>query len=212
MLSGYLDVTETELMPLLTKPDTHFVYLKKKVPALTYSAIAADLAERELYGVFRETDPIRTYPNGAVGAAVVGFVGADGKGQAGLESVAQRRARRRRGQGDLRERAERQQDPAGPELDHPGPNGLDLPDHDRLRAAVGGRAAARRSRCASPTPTPGFAITMNVKTGEILAMANAPTFDSANHSRSAQTPTAATGPSPTRTSRAAWRRCSPRRR
>ena len=32
-------------MPLLTKPNTHFVYIKKKVPALTYSALAADLGE-----------------------------------------------------------------------------------------------------------------------------------------------------------------------
>ena len=85
MLSGYLGMTEPELMPLLTKPNTHFVYLKKKVPALTYSALAADLAERGIYGVFRETDPIRTYPNGAVGASVVGFVGCrrQGPGRAG---------------------------------------------------------------------------------------------------------------------------------
>ena len=56
----------SELIPLLTKPSTRFVYLKKKVPALTYTRIAADLAERRPLGIFRESDPIRTYPNGTV--------------------------------------------------------------------------------------------------------------------------------------------------
>ena len=90
MLSGYLGMTDAELMPLLTKPGTHFVYLKKKVPALTYSALAADLAEPRAStassGRATRSAPI---PNGTVGASVVGFVGGDGKGQAGLELVLQ---------------------------------------------------------------------------------------------------------------------------
>ena len=72
-------------MPLLTKPNTRFVYLKKKVPALTYTALAADLAQREhARGLPRER-PGPAYPGGTVGAVVVGFVDADGKGLAGLE-------------------------------------------------------------------------------------------------------------------------------
>ena len=85
IVSRHLGMTTTELMPLLTKPGTHFVYLKKQVPALTYSALAAELSARKIYGVFREADPIRTYPGKTVGSSVVGFVGADGQGLAGLE-------------------------------------------------------------------------------------------------------------------------------
>lgn len=85
ILSPYLQMTPEQLVPLLTTPDTHFVYLKKQVPALTYTRLAADLSKAGIYGVFREADPIRTYPNGATGSSVVGFVGADGKGLGGLE-------------------------------------------------------------------------------------------------------------------------------
>ena len=85
VLSGYLGMPVAELMPILTKPNTRFIYVKKKVPALVYSALSADLAKRDIYGIFREADPVRSYPNTTTAASVVGFVGADGKGQGGLE-------------------------------------------------------------------------------------------------------------------------------
>jgi len=43
VLVVHLGMSVEELMPLLTKTGTRFVYIKKKVPALTYSALAADL-------------------------------------------------------------------------------------------------------------------------------------------------------------------------
>ena len=49
-------------------------------------------------------------------------------------------------------------------------------------------------------------MTLDVKTGQVLAMANAPTFDSSKPQVAKQDATAATGRSPTRTSRAACRR------
>ena len=41
----------------------------------------------ELPGVFFEDDPVRLYPAGAVGGQVVGFVGRDGAGLAGIEQT-----------------------------------------------------------------------------------------------------------------------------
>ena len=45
VLASHLGMSEAELMPLLTKTGTRFVYLKKKVPALTYSALSTDLRD-----------------------------------------------------------------------------------------------------------------------------------------------------------------------
>jgi cell division protein FtsI (penicillin-binding protein 3) len=54
IVSRHLQMPTTDVMPLLTKQGTHFVYLKKQVPALTYSALATELSSRKIYGVFRE--------------------------------------------------------------------------------------------------------------------------------------------------------------
>src|SRR5918994_5152118 len=49
ILTAPLRMAEAELIRLLTKPNTHFVYLKKKVPAQTYTHIAAELSKRRVY-------------------------------------------------------------------------------------------------------------------------------------------------------------------
>ena len=51
-----------------------------------------------------------------------------------------------------------------------------------------------------------FAIVLDVRTGELLALANAPGFD-ANHPQGSDRGTGETGRSPSRTSPAVWRRC-----
>ena len=201
VLSGYLGMTEFELMPLLTKPNTHFVYIKKKVPALTYSALAADLAKRGIYGVFRESDPIRTYPNGAVGSSVVGFVGADGKGQAGLELSFNRELRGVEGKETYESAPNGGKIPLGQSSVTPAQNGISIETTidsevqwamDRLLAEAVRKTDADWA----------VAVTLDVKSGQVLAMGNAPTFDSSNP-RAARRRIAATARSATRTSRAA---------
>ena len=179
ILSGYLQMSEAELMPLLTKPNSRFVYLKKKVPALTYSALATDLNQREIPGIFRESDPIRSYPGGAVGSSIIGFVDSDGKGLAGVELTLN---------GQLA-------GVEGKETYEGAPNGSKIPlGQSSITPAVNGRnfqltidselqwAAERRlaKQVKDKRADSGIAIVMNVKTGEILAMANAPTYDAAN--------------------------------
>lgn len=179
VLSGYLQMSEADLIPMLTKPGTRFVYLKKKVPALTYSALATDLAKLGIYGVFRESDPIRTYPNGSTGAAVVGFVGSEGKGLAGLELSMNSELAGVEGVETYESAPNGSKIPLGQSSLTPAQNGLDyqLTLDTELQWMAERRVA---EQVASTKSDWGFAVTMDVKTGEVLAMANAPTFDPAN--------------------------------
>lgn len=177
VLSGYLNMSTTELMPILTKPGTHFVYVKKKVPALTYSKLSADLARRGVYGVFRESDPIRTYPAGAVGSSVVGFVGADGKGLAGMELELNSQLAGVEGKESYESAPNGSRIPLGASSMTPAQNGVDvqLTLDSELQFMAERRLAEQVQQMKADS---GFAITIDVKTGQVLVLANAPSFDS----------------------------------
>lgn len=179
VLSGYLQIPAADLLPLLTKPDTRFVYLKKQVPALTYNALAAALAAREVYGVFRESDPVRTYPAGSVGSSVVGFVGADGAGLAGLELELDRELAGVRGTETYESSPNGSRIPLGESSTTPAQNGVDvqLTLDSELQFMAEQRLAAQVQLMKADS---GFAITLDVKTGQVLVLANAPTFNSSD--------------------------------
>ena len=183
ILSPYLQMTPEQLVPLLTTPNTHFVYLKKQVPALTYTALAGDLAKAGIYGVFREADPIRTYPNGSVGSSVVGFEGSDGKGLGGLEQTMNKELSGVSCTETYESAPNGSKIPLGDSKVTPATNGLNFRlslDSD-LQWMVQQRLAEQVVRTKSDY---GMAVVMNVKTGELLAVANAPTYDSADPSAS----------------------------
>ncbi|MFL6094902.1 MAG: penicillin-binding protein 2, partial [Blastococcus sp.] len=79
-LSPLLDVPEADLTAKLSRHN-RYVVLAAKVSPETTDAIDA----LELPGISFEDDPVRLYPAGAVGGQVVGFVGRDGSGLAGIE-------------------------------------------------------------------------------------------------------------------------------
>ena len=184
VMAGPLKMMEPELIGLLTKPDTHFVYLKKKVPAQIYSQIAAELSKRRIYGVFREPDPIRTYPGGSVGSSVIGFVGANGKGQAGVELSMNRELAGVEGKESYEIAPNGSRIPLGSSTVVPAQDGVDLQLtlDSELQWVAERRLATQVRRMRADW---GFAITLNVKTGEVLAMANAPVVDPANLGHSA---------------------------
>ncbi len=176
VLSKYLGIEPAKLTPLLTKPNSRFVYLKKQVPSLTYSRLSAELAEQDLYGVFRESDPIRTYPGGTVAGGLVGFVSNTGAGQAGLELSMNRELAGVEGKEVYESSPNGGKIPLGTSSTTPAKNGLNyqLSIDSELQWVAERRIAAQVRRTKSDF---GFAITMNVKTGEILSMAQAPTVD-----------------------------------
>ena len=177
VLVAHLDGERADYIKKLTTPDTRFVYVQKKVPAATYSRIATELNDLGLYGVFRESDPIRTYPNTTVGSGVVGFVGADGAGLGGFEYSMNDELTGTKGLEVYEAAPNGNKIPLGTSVVTPAENGTDyeLTLDSELQWTAERRLQEQIKKTKSQS---GFVLVMSVKTGEVLAMANAPGYDS----------------------------------
>lgn len=160
----------------LTKEGTRFAYVARKVPAAQYDRLAADLAEAQIYGVFRESSPIRTYPEGSNAAAVVGFINGQNEGVAGLEMQLDEQLAGQPGQEVFEASPSGQRIPLGQNVLTPAQNGVsyELTLDTRVQAVSERKLAEQVKKHNADS---GVAITMDVKTGEVIAMANVPTFD-----------------------------------
>ena len=155
-----------------TFPGSRFEYLMRQAEP----AIARRVRDLALPGVYMKPEAKRYYPNGRLGAHVLGFANIDGKGLAGLESVYENILSGEPGRMTL------EQDPSGRplpqaefsyEAPRPGRSLFLTLDKDiqyftelTLADAVGAYGADA-----------GTAIVMRPRTGEILALANVPSFD-----------------------------------
>ena len=83
-IAPVLDMTESEVMTILNTSKS-FVYLKKKLSQTEYEK-AKQVTEYNNYNfVSFEKIPGRNYPNHALASQLIGFMGDDGKGLAGIE-------------------------------------------------------------------------------------------------------------------------------
>ena len=158
------------IFPQLKDKSRAFVYLQRKAD----SAKAERLRARELPGVGFYTEERRRYPQGAIGAQVLGFAGQDNQGLAGIELQLNEVLRGRPGRETvirdpfgrvvdvLSETAERQGRDVFLTLDHR----IQARAEDVLRRTV------RQWGAKSAT-----AVVLDPSSGEIYAMATAPTFD-----------------------------------
>ena len=166
------------MLAKLTKKNDHvrFVYVARRIPSTLASSVMDELKKHEYVGVDTRPDPLRTYPAGDVAANLIGFLGDDGKPLAGLELQLRQAAGRQGRQGDLRGRR-RQPDPA--RRQQPGQAGQrqgPAADHRPRRAVVQPSACCAR-RCSRRKARSGAAVVLDSRTGEILALADYPTFD-----------------------------------
>ncbi|OYN89828.1 cell division protein FtsI [Parenemella sanctibonifatiensis] len=160
----------------LTRPDTRFAYVARKVPAADYTDIARALAEENIYGIFRESDSIRTYPAGQTGANIIGFVNGEGKGGGGLEYSLNGELTGQPGKEIYEASPQGNRIPLGTNMLQPAQDGIDyqLTIDSELQWTTQQRLQQAVDDSGSQT---GTAIVLNIKTGEILAMATYPTFD-----------------------------------
>lgn len=161
----------------LTKPNTRYSVVQRKVPAAAYQRLATELSDAYIYGIFRESDPIRTYPEQTTAASLVGFVGADSQGQGGVEYSMNKELAGTSGREMFESSPAGYRIPLGQNVVTPASNGTSyqLTIDSELQVIAERRLADMVDQSEAKS---GSVVVLNVKTGEVLAMANAPTFDS----------------------------------
>ena len=134
----------------------------------------AELLEKmELAGVHTRKEPKRFYPNGSLAANVLGFVGLDGNGLAGIEQVYNEKIVGEPGKIFIEKDSLGRAYESTEILGRPGQTVILTIDQSIQYQAEAALTAAITNTGAKA----GTAIVLDPHTGDILALANAPTFD-----------------------------------
>ncbi|MFK0252995.1 peptidoglycan D,D-transpeptidase FtsI family protein [Streptomyces sp. NPDC090445] len=134
-----------------------------------------------LAGVFNEDSSKRVYPGGDLAAGILGYVNAEGKGAGGLESALDRKLSGKDGTITYAQSGGRRVPTAG-SSEKPAVPGEDVEltiDRDIQWAAQ----SAITEQVQKSEADRGYVIVQDTRTGEVLAMANAPGFDPNDLSR-----------------------------
>ena len=176
-LATLLGLGRRELDRKLAETSRDFVYLKRQIPPDTADKVEA----LGIPGVYQQREYRRYYPGGEVTAHLVGFTGVDDAGQEGIElayqaSLAGRAGSRR----VIKDRL-----------------GRIVEDVESIRAAQDGRDltlsidskiqslaySSLRNAVALHGAKAGAIVALDVRTGEVLALANVPSYNPNNRSR-----------------------------
>ncbi|HYX62613.1 MAG TPA: penicillin-binding protein 2 [Burkholderiales bacterium] len=176
-LAALLRLTPAELERKLGDSSRDFVYVKRQVAPETASAIA----RLGLRGVYEQQEFRRYYPAGEVAAHVIGFTGVDDTGQEGVELAYQDVLAGRSGSRRvIKDRL-----------------GQVIEDVESIRAAQDGRDltlsidskmqslaySSLRDAVRLHHAKAGALVVLDVRSGEILALVNVPSFNPNNRSR-----------------------------
>ncbi|MDO4716190.1 MAG: penicillin-binding protein 2 [Propionibacteriaceae bacterium] len=174
LLAQHLGGRAEAYLPNITVEGSKYQIVARRIPAYVFEQLQTSLREGGWWGIHSEPDPIRNYPAGAVASNVVGYINAEGVGS-GLESALDEKLSGVPGTQTF-EAARWGRIPLGTNVLTPAVDGtsyrLTLDSDLQLMAEQSLASGVARSKAAT-----GTAIVMNVKTGEILVMANVPTFD-----------------------------------
>ncbi|SAL70581.1 peptidoglycan D,D-transpeptidase FtsI family protein [Caballeronia telluris] len=175
-LAKLLDMTEKELRTKLSVDKT-FVYVKRQVPLETAQKVAA----LDVPGIYSRGEYKRFYPEGEITAHLIGFTNIEDKGQEGVElgdqhvlagTPGMRRVIKDR-MGHIIEDVDEQVVPHnGTDVD------LSIDSKIQYIAYTNLKAAVEKSKAKA-----GAAIVIDVKTGEVLALVNYPTYNPNDRSR-----------------------------
>ena len=178
-LSVLLGVSVAELTSKLSDKKRQFVYLKRQLPLDQAEKVSA----LKIKGIHLVEDSKRYYPMGASFAHVLGFVNIDDKGQEGLEMTLNKSLSGVNGvETVMVDKYGTIFSGVDSEKNRAAQNGQDL--HLSLDQRI--QALAHDSLLKTlefHKAKAGSAVVLDAKTGEILALVNAPTFDPNNPSK-----------------------------
>ena len=187
ILATHLGGRPDDFLPVLTKEkkdgtNSRYEIVDKQVAAAKWIEIEKDMqagvdgeGKRRWYGLYSESNPIRTYPNRSLASNVVGFVNGDGLGVAGLENVLQDELDGEPGQ-SVYDASRYGRIPLGTNVLIPPVDGDNYSltiDSDLQWIAEQALAEGMKTSGAKT----GMLVAQNVHTGELLALANGPSFD-----------------------------------
>lgn len=172
-LAGLLQMEVREIDSRLAS-EKGFAYLKRQLPI----EVADQVAKLKLPGLYQEREYRRYYPHGEMAAHVVGFTGVDEKGLEGVELAFEKSLMGHAGarsvikdrRGQIVEDVVAMKPPQdGKDVNLALDNKIQYLTHSQLKAAVNEHSAKA-----------GSAIVVDVRTGEILALANWPGYNPNN--------------------------------
>ncbi|WP_369137686.1 peptidoglycan D,D-transpeptidase FtsI family protein [Modestobacter versicolor] len=173
-LTTLLDVPAAELTEKLSR-DSRYVVLARHVSTdVTEQVRELPLDTRT--GLVFEDDPVRLYPAGAVGGQVVGFVGSDGDGLAGIEQTQEDVLAGVDGEKRVEVDNSGNEIPSGIDATTPAVDGgsVQLTLDEDLQYVVQQRLD---TACSDGATTSASAVALDVHTGEVAAMASCPGYD-----------------------------------
>jgi cell division protein FtsI (penicillin-binding protein 3) len=176
-LAALLSISPRELEKKISDTSKDFVYLKRQVPPETATAVQA----LGLKGIYEHPEYRRYYPGGEVTAHVIGFTGVDDTGQEGIELAQQATLGGKPGSRRvIRDRLGRIVEDV--ESIRSGQDGSDLAlsiDSKIQSLAYGAlKSAVERHRAKA-----GAVIVVDSRSGEVLALANVPSYNPNNRAR-----------------------------
>jgi cell division protein FtsI (penicillin-binding protein 3) len=177
-LTTLLGVPVADLTQKLLDKKTRYVVLATHVSPQTTDKIQA----LGLAGVSFEDDPVRLYPAGTTGGQVVGFIGHDGTGLAGIEYAYQSQLAGHDGERRVEVGSGGNPIPAGIDESTPATDGstVKLTLDEDLQYALDQRLTVA---CQDKATSQASAVVLDVKTGHVLAMGTCPEYDPGNYSK-----------------------------
>jgi stage V sporulation protein D (sporulation-specific penicillin-binding protein) len=175
-LSSLLKLDRQTVYNLLSKK-TGYQVIAKKVDKATADAVTKYKSENDVGCIWLEQDSKRYYPNGSLASQLLGFTGSDGQGLLGLEAQYNSVLRGVDGQIITARNAKGETMPYGYTQSTAAQDGenLVLTVDEVVQHYL--ESALSKAVSENNVTNKATGIVMNVKNGEILAMATVPSFD-----------------------------------